>query len=68
MNFRKSELLASAQAPNPASRDETARRREKARKICFVKTDQRKVAQCEARDVHSPFVHPRRPMVGNELS
>lgn len=68
MNFRKSELLACAEAPNPISRDATARRREKARKICFVGTDQRKVAQWEPGDIHSPFVHPRRPTVGNGLS
>jgi hypothetical protein len=67
MNFRKSELLACAQAPNPASRDETARTGKGTRQICFVETDQRKVAQWEAGDVNSPFIDPRRPTVGNEL-
>jgi hypothetical protein len=45
MNFRKPELLACAQAPNPASRDETARTGKGTRQICFVETDRRKVAQ-----------------------
>jgi hypothetical protein len=68
MNFRKCGLFACAEAPNPASRDKTGTEREKARKICFVDTDQRKIAQWEAGDVHSPFADPRRPTVGNEFS
>jgi len=66
-NFRKRGLFPRAEAPNPTSRDETARTRKGTRQIRFVETDQRKVAQCESGDVNSPFIDPRRPTVGNEL-
>jgi len=66
-NFRKRGLFPHAEAPNPSSRDETARTGKGTRQICFVETDQRKVAQWESEDVNSPFIDPRRPTVGNEL-
>lgn len=67
-NFRKRALFPHAEAPNPTPRNETARTGKGTRQICFVETDQRKLAQWEAGDVHSPFVDPRQPTVGDELS
>ena len=66
-NFRKRGLFPHAEAPDPTSRDETARTGKGTRQIRFVETDQRKVAQWESGDVNSPFIDPRRPTVGNEL-